>query len=114
MTRSTVLRIKAARPEPRFYDSGGDEFPPIDATLLSAIPAIVIMIAPAISAIWFGFRARRQGLRSGLIPAIVGIAAATITILTNTLPRIVGTWTDGSVGRSLPVRGPSRITPPRT
>jgi len=29
--------------------------------------------------------------RSGLIPAVVGVAAATITILTNTLPRIVGT-----------------------
>lgn len=73
------------------YESGGEEFPPIHATLLSAVPAIVIMIAPAISAIWFGFRARRQGVRSGLIPAVVGVAAATITILTNTLPRIVGT-----------------------
>jgi hypothetical protein len=73
------------------YESGGEEFPPIHATLLSAVPAIVIMIAPAISAIWSGFRARRQGVRSGLIPAVVGVAAATITILTNTLPRIVGT-----------------------
>jgi hypothetical protein len=42
------------------YDSGGEESPPIGATLLSAIPAIVIMIAPAISAISFGLLARRQ------------------------------------------------------
>jgi hypothetical protein len=42
----------------------------------------------------------RGGKDCGVVlsPALIGVAAATITILTNTLPRIVETLTDGLVG----------------
>ena len=42
-------------------EPGSAEFPPVGATLLAAIPALLILITPAIFAIVLGSRARRQG-----------------------------------------------------
>lgn len=74
----------------RGYESGGEVLPPIGAALLAGIPAVSVMIAPALSAVWFGFRARRQGLRGGTVPAVIGIVLAAYSLLANLLPRLLG------------------------
>jgi hypothetical protein len=72
------------------YDSANGDAPPLAVLLGAALPAVLIMLAPTIPAIVFGFRARRQGVPSGLIPAVIGIAAAAWAILANTLPLLLG------------------------
>lgn len=71
------------------YDAAAGEPPTAGVILAAALPAVMIMIAPTVFAIVFGLRARRQGVTSGLIPAIIGIAAAVWAILTNTLPPLI-------------------------
>ena len=67
-----------------------DQFPPIDATLAAGIPAVLIMITPAISAIVLGLRARRGGVGSGIIPAVLGVLYVAYAIIANALPRVLG------------------------
>jgi hypothetical protein len=71
-------------------ESGSAEFPPVGPTLLTAIPAVLILIAPAVLAIVLGHRARRHGMASGLIPEVIGIVAVAYAVLANSLPRILG------------------------
>lgn len=71
------------------YDSASGEAAPIGVLLGAGLPAVLVMVTPAIFATVFGFRARRQGEPSGLIPAILGIAAVVWAILTNTLPLLI-------------------------
>jgi hypothetical protein len=51
------------------FESEAEEFPPLGVTLRAAVPAGLVMIAPALAAVVFGFRAaqprRRHGRRSG-------------------------------------------------
>ena len=72
------------------FESGSAEFPPVGVTLLAAIPALLILIAPAVFAIVLGYRARRHGVGSGVIPAVIGIVAVAYVIIANSLPRILG------------------------
>ncbi len=72
------------------YDSGGAvQAAPLQVVLLAGIPAVLVMIAPGIAAGWLGFRARRLGIPSGIVPAIIGVAAAAFGVLTNTLPLLL-------------------------
>ncbi len=71
-------------------EPGSAEFPPVAATLLAAIPALLILIAPAIFAIILGSRARRHGAGSGVIPAGIGLVVVAYVIIVNSLPRILG------------------------
>jgi len=73
------------------FESGTDEFPPLGVTLLAAIPAGLVMIAPAVAAVVFGFAARRHGSAPGIIPAVIGIVVVAYGILANSLPRLLGT-----------------------
>ena len=72
------------------FESGSAELPPVGATLLAAIPALLILIAPAVFAIVLGYRARRHGVGSGVTPAVIGIVAVAYVIIANSLPRILG------------------------
>lgn len=71
------------------YASGSEEPLPIGVVLLAGLPAVAVMIAPTVPAMWFGFRARRLGEPKGLIPAVIGAIAAAWGILTNILPLVL-------------------------
>jgi hypothetical protein len=71
------------------FESGAEEFPPLGVTLLAAIPALLVMVAPAVAAVVFGFRARQRGAGTGIIPAVIGIVVIAYGIVANTLPRIL-------------------------
>ena len=75
----------------RGFESGAQEFPPLGATLGAAIPAGRVMIAPAVSAVVFSFRARKRGAGTGIAAAVIGIVVITYVILANTLARLLGT-----------------------
>jgi hypothetical protein len=70
-------------------EAEADQFPPIGATLVAGIPAVLLMIAPAVSAMALGFRARRSGVGSGIIPAVLGVVYVVYAIIANALPRIL-------------------------
>jgi hypothetical protein len=72
------------------YEPGAEQFPPLGATLLAALPAVVVMIAPAVAAVVFGFRARRRGAGTGIAPAVIGMVVIAYAIVANTLPRLLG------------------------
>jgi hypothetical protein len=72
------------------YESGSSEPVPLGDALKAGIPALLVLIAPAISAILFGFRARRRGASNGVIPAVIGIVVGGFSVLTNTLGLIFG------------------------
>jgi hypothetical protein len=72
------------------HGSGGEETVPLGAALAAGLPAVLILLAPAGSAIWCGLRARREGLRAGIYPAVIGIVYAAFAVLTNTLPLLLG------------------------
>jgi hypothetical protein len=71
------------------YQPAGSEIPPLVA-LSAGIPAVLVLIAPTIPAIGFGLRARRLGIPAGVIPALVGLVVAAISILLNALPLALG------------------------
>ena len=71
------------------FESGADEFPPLGVTLLAGIPAGLVMIAPAVAAVVLGFRARRHGAATGIIPAVIGIVVVAYGILANLLQRLL-------------------------
>lgn len=54
------------------YESGTDQAVPLGPAMLASIPAMLLIVAPAGTATWFGMRARRLGRDAGLIPAIIG------------------------------------------
>jgi len=72
------------------YGSDSAESVPVGATLMAGIPAVLVIIAPAITAMLFGFRARRRGASKGLIPAVIGIVVGANSVLMNTLVLILG------------------------
>jgi hypothetical protein len=71
------------------YQSGDSDIP-LRAVLRAGVPAVLVLIAPAICALVFGLRARRLGMRAGAIPALVGLVVAAILILINALPLALG------------------------
>src|SRR5512132_3580230 len=54
------------------YQSGDSEIP-IGVVLRAGVPAVLVLIAPTIPAIWFGLRARQLGIPAGVVPALVGL-----------------------------------------
>lgn len=74
------------------FEVGSDEFPPLGVALLAGLPALVIVMAPAVLAIVLGLRARRQGASTGWIPALIGALVAAYAVLANSLPLVLGVW----------------------
>jgi hypothetical protein len=72
------------------YQSGSEVSAPLGTAVLAGIPAVLLMVAPTIPAMIFGFRARAQGVTSGIIPAAIGAVVAAGAILTNGLPLLLG------------------------
>lgn len=72
------------------YESGAESLPPIGVVLVAAVPAMLILVAPAVAAIVFGFAARKLGSRNGVTPAAIGIVAAAYAVLANVLPLMLG------------------------
>jgi hypothetical protein len=72
------------------YQSGSEVSAPLGAALLAGIPAVLLMLAPTIPAMIFGFRARARGVTSGIIPAAIGAVVAAGALLPNTLPLLLG------------------------
>jgi len=68
------------------YESEPDEFPPLGVALRAALPAGLVMMAPAATAVVFGVRAHRDGTPAGIIPALVGIVVVAYGLVANTLP----------------------------
>lgn len=71
------------------HDSGSAEPIPLGVVALAGIPAVLVLIAPTIPAMAFGFRARRLGMRAGIFPAVIGASALVYALLTNTLPLLL-------------------------
>jgi hypothetical protein len=71
------------------YDSGSGELAPLGVMLTAGVAGVLVMVAPAVCAAWFGLRARRQGVASGIVPAVVGIVVGAAAILSNTLPLLL-------------------------
>ena len=69
--------------------SPGRTVPPLGVTLHAAIPAGLVMIAPAVAAVVLGFRARRHGAAPGNIPAVIGIVVVVYGIAANLLQRLL-------------------------
>jgi len=62
------------------YESSVDRVVPVTVALLAGVPAVLVMVAPGVAAIFFGMRAIRNGLPSGRVPAMLG-AALTIGLI---------------------------------
>lgn len=71
------------------YDSGSAELIPPAGVALAGIPAVLVLIGPTIPAMVFGCRARRLGMRAGILPSVIGATALVYALLTNTLPLLV-------------------------
>lgn len=62
---------------------------PLGVALKAALPAILVLVAPATAATWFGFRAVRHGLAAGLTPAVIGVIVLSASVLLNGLPLLL-------------------------
>lgn len=65
------------------YEVGGDEPVPLGPALLVGLPVTLLIMAPGALAYLFGMRARHEGDPRGLLPALLGAAAAAFMLLTN-------------------------------
>lgn len=72
------------------HGSGGDGAVPMGAKLLAAVPTIIVLLLPVVPAVGFGLMARRMGSGGGLVPAVIGIAYAAWSLLTNGVGLLVG------------------------
>ena len=68
------------------YDPEPGQFPPLGVALRAALPAGLVMMAPAVAAVVFGYRAHRHGTPTGVIPAVIGIVVVAYGLVANTLP----------------------------
>ena len=66
------------------YPAGG-EIPPVGLRAAVGIPATLLLVAPGVIAGIYGLRARRTGEPRGLVPGVIGIAAAAILLLQSIL-----------------------------
>lgn len=69
------------------YPSGADPSPPLDAVLLAALPALVVLTAPGALAAWWGLRSAD---RRGRVPGALGAALAVLAVTLNVLALLVG------------------------
>ncbi|NKQ57650.1 hypothetical protein HFP15_32790 [Amycolatopsis sp. K13G38] len=68
---------------------GADTSIPSRVALRAAIPACLVLIAPAVVTFAFGLRARAEGVPAGGKAALVGFAAALGLVLLNLVPLFV-------------------------
>lgn len=72
----------------------GDELAPILQTALAGVPALIVIVSPAVLAAWLGVRARRQGDPQGGLPAVLGTLFAVLFVLQNVGSYVLGRLLD--------------------
>jgi len=60
---------------------GGSQTPPVGVRAAVGVPATLLLVAPGVIAGVCGLRARRAGEPRGLVPGVIGIAAAAILLV---------------------------------
>jgi hypothetical protein len=70
------------------YESG--EAVPAGPALLAAVPALLLLIAPGVGAVYYGHRAYRAGRGDAILPAWIGGASAFVAVAINLLGLLVG------------------------
>lgn len=63
---------------------------PLGVALKAGGPAMLLILAPTVGAMWYGVRARREGSPSGGAPAVVGAVIAAATVVTNVGSYVLG------------------------
>lgn len=71
------------------YPSGSEDTAPIGYALLVGIPAMALAISPGVAAYVFGMRARRGGIGSGIVPAVIGATVALGFLLLNVASLVI-------------------------
>lgn len=71
------------------YEVGGDR-PPWSVVIAAAVPALVVLVLPAIAAVHFGRQALRLGDRRARVPMTIAVVLATAFVLLNALAPLVG------------------------
>ena len=72
------------------YESGAEEPIPVGPVLLAGIPALLILIAPGIAAVFYGRCACRAGRRDATVPAWIGGLAVVLVVALNVPAFLVG------------------------
>lgn len=67
-----------------------EETVPLGVALRAGGPAVLLIIAPTVGAVWFGLRARREGSPTGWVPALVGAVIAAATVVSNVAGYVAG------------------------
>lgn len=70
-----------------------DDTVPFSVVLKAAGPALLLMVAPTVGAVWYGLRARREGEPKGFVPAVIGALVAVGAVGSN-----VGSYLLGLLG----------------
>ena len=65
------------------FGYGVEDTIPLGVVAAAAGPALLILFAPAVAAVWYGFKARREGASNGIYPAVIGIVLGAFSIITN-------------------------------
>ena len=65
------------------YPTGGTEQAPGWAALIAVTPALIVFVLPAVSAVYFGRRAMRQGDVRARLPIFLALIVATGFVLLN-------------------------------
>lgn len=67
-----------------------EETVPLGVALRAGGPAVVLIVAPTLGAVWYGLRARREGSPTGWVPALVGAVIAAAVVVSNVAGYIAG------------------------
>jgi hypothetical protein len=72
---------------------GDEAVVPFGIAVRAGLPALMVLVAPAVLAMVLGLRAaRRHGLRAGLLPAQVGLIVTIAAVVLNLVSYVVGLW----------------------
>ena len=71
------------------YGSGDGTMVPIGVVLIAGVPALLLLVAPAVTAVLCGRRAVRAGRTAGRVPATIGGAIGLLALILNVLPFVV-------------------------
>lgn len=72
------------------YESGGDTAVPLGPALVAGVPAMLLVVVPALLAYRAGMKARREGDERGTVPATIGGVVGAMFLVTNLLGLVVG------------------------
>lgn len=72
------------------HESGAEDPVPVGPALLASIPALLILIAPGIAAVFYSRRAYRAEGRDANVPAWIGGLAVVLVVALNIPAFIVG------------------------